>query len=293
MSLTVLELCSRFLYRINEPLPASFSLVTGADPGALQVKHILIQVCEELRQARCFPQQKKTYQFTSTSGSRVSYPLPKDFYSPLLDTEYNSTTHLPLYNGSDADFAYRLNVIASSNYITAFRIFGSDANPNTAGGQFNVNPALPSGQVGTYQYITKNLFLPPNWTPSTSIPALSYRNVNGVNLFTTAGGTTSTTPPTGAGIDGTVTWTLYDEAYETMLSDNDLCIFDDDLVILGLRARWYEIKRYDGYENFVNEFLSKIEQSVNRWKGTNRGSLTRYGTWNPRFRPATPGGWVY
>lgn len=293
MALTVLELCQRFLYRINEPLPDSFSLITGSDPGALQIKHLLIQVCEELRQARCFPQQKKTYSFTSTGSSRTSYPLPKDFYSPLLDTEYNSTTHLPLYNGSDADFAYRLNVIASSNYITAFRIFGSDANPNTAGGQFNVNPGLTKDQVGTYQYITKNLFLPPNWTPSTVIAASSYRNVNGVNLFTTAGGITSTTPPTGAGVDGTVTWTLYDEAYETMISNSDLCIFDDDLVILGLKARWYEVKRYDGYADFIAEFQSRIDQAVNRWKGVNRGSFTRYGSWNPRFRPATPGNWSY
>ena len=67
MALTVLELCQRFLYRINELLPDSFSLVTGSDPGALQIKHLLIQVCEEeLRQARCFPQQKKIYSFTST-----------------------------------------------------------------------------------------------------------------------------------------------------------------------------------------------------------------------------------
>ena len=37
--------------------------------------------------------------------------------------------------------------------------------------------------------------------------------------------------------------------------------FDDDLVILGLKARWYEVKRYDGYADFIAEFQSKNRSS--------------------------------
>lgn len=293
MSLTVLDIGKYFLREINEPLPAGFSFVGATDPGTLQVQYLLYNVCRELRQAKCWPQCKKTYTFTSTSSSRTQYPLPKDFYSPLLDTEYNSSTHLPLWSGNDGDFAYRLNVLSSTGYYTLFRIFGPDANPYTAGGQFNVNPAITSGNTAGYQYITKNLFLPPNWTPSTVIAASSYRNSNGVNLFTTAGGTTSTTPPTGAGVDGTVTWTLYDEAYETVLADTDLCMFDDDIVILGLKAKWYQQKNLEQYGDYLTEFQSKIDQACNRWKGTTRGSLTRYGNYNPWPRPSTPGSWSY
>lgn len=81
---------------------------------------------------------------------------------------------------------------------------------------------------------------------------------------------------------------------EAITLDADICAFDDDLLILGLKWKWYQMKGLD-YQSLKDEYTSKIEQAVNRFKGSYAGSLTRYYAeygLNSRYRPQL-GGWSF
>lgn len=288
--MNILEIAQAFAYETN--LPAPTTLLSLTDPADLQILNLIYAVSRDLRQDRCWPQQKKSYSFTLTAA-RVKYPLPYDFYSALLGTQWNTTTRLPL-NGpmSDAMFTERLYGVVRLNSEVAFRIFGPDLNPSTSGGQVYIDPPPGGGEVINYEYVSKNLFLPPNWTASTVIAASSYRNANGIIFFTSAGGTTGTVPPSAAGLDGTVTWTIPATPYETVISNSDYSIFDDDVMIIGLKAKWYQMKGL-GYEALQAEYQSKLDQAKGRWAGSFTGSFNRYpGNWL-RYRPSTPGNWSF
>lgn len=288
--MNILEIAQAFAYEAN--LPAPSTLLSLTDPADLQILNLIYSVSRDLRQDRCWPQQKKSYTFTLTAN-RVKYPLPEDFFSALLRTQWDTTRRWNL-NGpmNDAGFTQRLYGVVRLNAQIAFRVFGPDFNPNTSGGQVWIDPAPAGGEVIYYEYISKNLFLPSNWTPSTVIAASSYRNANGLIFFTTAGGTTSTTPPSAAGADGTVTWTLVSTPYETVISNSDYSIFDDDVMIIGLMAKWYQMKGL-GYEALRAEYESKLDEAKGRWAGSFVGSFNRYpGNWL-RYRPNTPGGWSF
>ena len=295
MNLSVLGVAQAFCYETNIPAPTT--LISPTDPADLQILHLMYSVSRELRSDRCWPQQKKSYSLTLTA-SRVKYPLPSDFYSALLGTQWNSTTRLPL-NGpmSDAAFTQRLYGVVRLDSEVAFRIFGPDFNPNTAGGQFYIDPPPGGGEVITYEYISATMFLPPNWTPGATIIIGNRRNANGNVYLCTAitTGITSATPPShtsGTAVDGGVTWEFIPEAYEYIGSDTDYSIFDDEIMILGLKAKWYQMKGL-GYEALKAEFESKLDQARTRWMGSYLGSFNRYpGNWL-RYRPSTPGNWSF
>lgn len=292
---TILQIAQTFCYRINITPPTS--LVSPTDPFALQVLHLLYEVHEELRAARAWPQQKKTYSFTVSSGA-TKYPLPPDFYSALLRTQWDVDQHRNLVGPmSDEDFTYRLKGVGGATVSPAFRIFGPDINPNTSGGQFSIDPAAPTGGKNLYfEYITANTLLPPNWTPSeTGIIVNKYRNSNGNNYKCTAvtTGTCGTTPPSGTTTfaDNGVTWTYQSAIYDTVIADADQSLFDDDLIILGLRYKWNVAKGYD-YENDQMVYQNRIDDAVNRAKGSFRGSLNRL-TRRRLYAPTTSGGWTF
>ena len=81
---------------------------------------------------------------------------------------------------------------------------------------------------------------------------------------------------------------------EAIVNDADIMAFDDELMILGLTWKWYQAKGLD-YVALAEEQKSKLDQAMNRFKGSYTGSLSRYPRYgfNQRFRPGTPGGWVY
>jgi len=290
MTMGILLISQQFAAQVNLPPPAS--LIAQTDPATLQIASLITAVSRDLRQDRSWPQQKKTHSFTTTTG-RTRYPLPIDFFSALLETEWNRTTARPLLGPmTDAGFNQRLYGAFRLNSEIAYRIFGPDFNPNTAGGQFNIDPAPASGEILSFDYVSSNLFQPPDWTPSTVVAASSYRNANGLNFFTTAGGTTSTVPPAAAGVDGTVTWTVYSLPYEGIFNNLDSSIFDDDVMILGLITKWYQMKGL-GFEALLAEYKSKLDTARNRWVGSYVGSFNRLGGDSRRFYPSTPGGWSF
>lgn len=167
MSLTILGVAQAFAYEINIPAPST--LLSLSSPADLQILNLIYSVSRDLRQSRCWIQQKKSYSLTLTAA-RVKYPLPLDWYSALLRTQWD-TGKKQILNGPmvDSDFMSRLYGISGVQGRTAFRIWGPDTNPNSAGGQFYVDPPPSGGETITYEYISSNLFEPPNWTPSTVV----------------------------------------------------------------------------------------------------------------------------
>jgi len=271
---TALDCVKSFLYRENIPVPAGISFESPTDPATLQLLHILYAVCEELRQAKVWPVQKRKYSF-DLEASRSQYPLPQDFYSPLLMTHYDQD-NVELLQGPLLDFemGYRLYGLDNAGF-KGYRIFGPDFNPNTGKGQFEINPTdSTGGRTISFEYISKNLFLPKHWAATTVYTSGMYVNVSGNIYLSDTNGTSGSTPPStqAANItDGTTRWDYVATPYETIIDDNDINLFDDDVVKLGLRAKYFEGKG-EVWESAQAEFNRRIERAVNRYNGSYVGS---------------------
>lgn len=291
--MTVQGLVNSFCDRMGIARPTTLISASVSSPNDRQLHALLIAVCEELRQERCWDQQKKIHSFTTTSG-RSKYPFPQDFYAPVFNTQRNTTQNQALYGPvPDGLFEYWLDSGGGVRDF-AYRVLGPDFNPNTAGGQVEVYPTPGSTtQTIRYAYYTKNLFMPPNWLPSTAyISNTSRVNSNGYNyLCDTSGTSASTTGPTGTTTnitDGAARWDWIEEPYETILSNSDLCLFDEDLVKLGLRSKWLQDEGEE-YEAEEAEYRRKITAASARFKGSFVGSFARKG-YRPRYSYPI-GGW--
>jgi hypothetical protein len=247
--------------------------------------HLLYAVCEELRQVRCWTQLKRKHTF-ATVGTVSQYALPADFYAPLPRTHWNTDETIRL-NGPEADdeFSGRLYGAEPSSANFTYRIFGRDENTNGTLGQVELSPTPSSAIDCAFEYVSRSFLLPKNWTTSTAFAASAYCNASGHIYQTAAGGTTGATIPshtTGSVSDGAVTWTYVSAAYETIIADTDLVVFDDDLVKLGLRAKWMEEKGGD-YAAAADEFAAKIDKAVSRYRGAYIGSMCRPRWTGPRY----------
>lgn len=274
MMKTALSIIQSVRYRMN--LTAPTTLISVTDPDELQMIYLLYAVCEELRQARCWTQIKRAYSF-NTVNAQATYQLPRDFYAPLMRSQWNASEDGRLVGPLDDD-SYMALLESGSNSPTnyAYRLFGYDENPASNSGQFYVNPTPSSAQTLKFEYVTRSFLLPVNWTASTSYGANAYVNASG-NIYqkgsgTATSGTTVPSHTSGTGSDGTITWTYISAPYETIVADTDLVVFDDDLVKLGLRAKWMEEKGGD-YAQAKAEFEAKVDQAVARYRGSYIGNM--------------------
>lgn len=224
---------------------------------------------------------KSTHSFDLVAGQQF-YPLPENFFAALLGTQYDQTAKFPLIGPlSDAQFAMRQYGLAGFTPFPAFRIFGPDANPQSAGGQFQVWPT-PSGSGKTiaFEYQWKNIFLPRNWQPSTAYTATTdYVNANGNIYQCTTSGTSGTTAPTGRSLtpqaNGTAAFVYKPQAYETILASTDLSAFDPELVIVGFKAWYFAAKVQPQAADTRAQFDAMIDSAKRRFVGSFRGSMSR------------------
>lgn len=290
---TALDVVKSFCYREGITLPNAISFESPTDPATLQLLHVLYAVVEELRRSKAWTQQKKVHTF-EMEANRSKYPLPKDFYAPIPLTHYDNSDKW-LLDGpmSDGNFAYRLYADTSGTR-KAYRLFGPDFNPNTEGGQFWIDPAdSTAGRDISFEYLSKNLFLPKHWQPSTAYVSGEYVNANGeIYLCDTNGTSHATNSPNGQTTnitDGTTQWDWVSTPYETIIDDNDINLFDDDVVKLGMRAKWFEGKG-EQYESAKIEFEKAISLAASRFKGSYVGSMGGYTNEGPRYS-VPPGSW--
>lgn len=289
---TGLSIVQGVCYRMN--LSAPSSLVGSTDPNALQWLHCLYDVARDLRQFGIWPQQKRTHTFTTVS-SQASYQLPRDFYAFLLGTHWDQTNDIELRGPvSDEDWNMRVYGVSVSTGDYAYRIFGGDEHPGvTDSGQFWLNPTPDSTDTISFDYVSRNVFWPTIWLASTAFAAASHCSASGYIYYTAAGGTTGATKPShtsGTQSDGGVSWVFDDAPYETMLADTDYCVFDDDLVQLGLEAKYLKQKG-GNYQPVEMEYRNRMNQAVARMRGVERGSFADVAK-GPRYR-TQEGSWTF
>lgn len=163
MMKTALSIVQSVCRRINHPIPTT--IVSLTDPDELQILELLYAVCEELRAARCWTVLKRKHTF-STAAAQATYPLPKDFYSPLLATHWNTTEDQRLLGPtSDNDFGGLIYGGEPSSYNFKYRIFGQTGNPaTTTSGQIELSPTPSSVVACAFEYLTRTFILPNTYT---------------------------------------------------------------------------------------------------------------------------------
>lgn len=289
---TALGLVQAALYEFGITPPST--LLTATNLQQQNLKNILYAEARYLRSLANWPQQKKVYTFDLESG-RTKYPYPPDFYAPVAGTFWDTDIDRRL-NGpaSDAEFSEEQIRGTGQNNPATFRPFGPDGNiaAGTSGGQFQI-PFTPSssGESLSLEYYSKNLFQPPYWTASEAgITTSKYRFCNGLILDCTAitTGTCGTTPPSASGVDGGVTWTVLTTPYETIIADEDQCIFDDDIMICGIKWRYLKSKKMD-FSVEADEYKRLLLTAQARFKGSFIGTFARRKK-GPRYT-VPRGGW--
>lgn len=206
----------------------SITTFTGVtDPAVLQLIEALYATCEDLRQRKCWVQQKRTHTF-ETEADRRLYPLPTDFYATLGGTAFDNDTDQELSGPlTDAETAYRLiRTDGLSPY--GWRLFGPDILRTTAG-QFQFDQTPEAGVDISFEYLMASFFIPADWDGDTDLRV-------------------------------------------TVSADTDLCIFDPDIVRLGVRAKWREDCGGD-YAQARADFERAVDAAAARLTGPKVGSF--------------------
>lgn len=226
--MNVLALLQTAAYRIGIPAPTAYA-------ENISLLHLLYEVCEECRNTRIFPQQKRTQTVTLVAGT-YEYALAADFYSGLIGTQYDQTNTWELVGPlTDSDWNYRLYAPGgSSDGRNAYRIFGPDLKQITTSKMLKFDPDTLTAGTVSFDYVTGSMFY-------------------------TSGGSLSTT------------------LKETVAADTDIPMFDDDILIMGLKAA-YKASKVPGSETADRKkFEGMLESAVTRYGGAYRGSFNRKG----------------
>lgn len=285
---TIKEIIQGFCARVNNPIPTS--IVGATAPSEQQYLSLFKMIGDNLRNRPYqWPQLKRGYTFnTQTAASR--YQLPGDFYRLLDSSQWDATNEWPLRGPiSDFQFNVRTFSVVSLQTRKAFRILGptnylfsTSPYAQRSRGWFEIDPAGENNTDELYLgYLSCNWIQPRDWVASTSYTAGAIRSGNGYVYRTAAGGTSGSTRPnwtTGSDTDGAVTWTVYAEPYEcnstnTNLHDDDICLFDDDLMIEGLRWAYLRAKKQD-YEQERADWEQMVKSAYARFNGPVRVSMS-------------------
>ena len=302
---TIKEILQEFCHRLNLPAPSSF--VGVASPTEQQYLSLFKFIGDNLRNRPYqWPQLKRAYTFTTETNVR-RYQLPGDFYRILDSTQWDTTNNWPLRGPiSDANYAIREFSVVSLQTRKAYRLIGptnylfstAPYSQRSQGG-FEIDPA---GQNNTDElflgYVSCNYVWPKDWVALAAHSLGDLVTGEGYVYICTTAGTSGTTRPSvssGTEPDGTVVWTVYREPYlvtptNTKLTDDDLCLFDDDLMIEGLRWAYFRAKKQD-YQQERADWEEMVKSSFARFDGPVRVNMcediTDYYDW-----PNVPiGGW--
>lgn len=115
--------------------------------------------------------------------------------------------------------------------------------------------------------------------------ANSYRAVYGpTSTNTQKSGATGPTHTATTFTDGTAVWTVQTTAYEALVGDTDLVLFDDDLMILGLRWRFMEARGMQ-FQSLYNRYYAQIESAAGRF---NPGTKISFADGEPQLAGYNP-----
>ncbi len=278
---TISQILNSFCHRINVPAPSSY--VGVAQPAQQQYLSLLQFIGDNLRNRDFqWPQLKRGYYFDTAENVR-KYQLPGDFYRILESTQWDTTNQWPMRGPiSDYNFAVREFAVVSLQTRKAYRLIGptqylysTAPYSQRSQGWFEIDPPGDSSADQLFLgYMSCNWVWPRDWVASTAYSLGDIRSGNGYVYICTTAGTSGTTRPsaaTGTVTDGTVTWTVYIEPYpcnasNTKLNDNDLVLFDDDLMIEGMRWAYLRAKGLD-YQQERSDWEAQVKSAFARFNG--------------------------
>lgn len=283
---TIKELLQNFCYRMNIPAPSAFVGVNA--PNERQLLSLFQFVGDNLRNRPYnWPQLKRPYTFTTQTDVR-DYQLPGDFYRILESTQWDETNNWPMRGPiSDFNFAVREFAVVSLQTRKAYRLIGSvnylyNTSPYSqrSQGWLEIDPA---GQNDTDQlfmgYISCNWIWPRDWVTATPYVTGDIRSGNGYVYIAATDGTSGSVRPnwsSGTQDDGTpnVSWTTYTEPYlcnpgNAALNDDDICLFDEDLMLEGMRWAWLRAKQLD-YQQERADWEMAVRGAASRFNGPQR-----------------------
>lgn len=272
---------------MNDPAPAAFAGVTS--PTELQYLSLFKFVGDNLRNRPYqWPQLKRAYTFTTQTGVR-NYQLPGDFYRILESSQWDETNQWPLRGPiSDFNFNVREFAVVSLQTRKAFRLIGptnylfsTAPYSQRSQGYFEIDSA---GQNNTDElflgYLSCNWLWPKDWAASTVYATGDVVTGVGQTYIYTTGGTSGTTRPSftsGTAADGTGTLALWREVYSAdpsnaLLDDDAVCLFDEDLMIEGMRWAYLRAKGID-YTQERQDWEQQVKSSFARFNGPQRINL--------------------
>lgn len=292
---TALSIVQSYRRRVNLD-DAPSTLLSLTNPEDLQDLEFLYDVLKDLRRKGPFRQQLQKHEF-ATIANQSRYPLPGDFFEALPETYYNQDSDWQLIGPlTDAAFnAFKEGErFVPTEYV--WRIAGFDENSaSTEGQQFEIYPTPSAVENLAIEYAHGNLFVPPNWAASTAYTSGEYVNVNGRIYLCDTNGTSGSTPPSGTDAnqsDGTTQWDWYDQPYDTVIADEDLCIFDANVVKLGMRAMYYGEDNAAIAQKAERDFRGSIVSMRQRLQGKTRIRGDRRTSRRRIHRPyIQPGSW--
>ncbi len=304
---TLLGIIQQFCYRVNIPAPGT--IVGVASPTEQQYLSLFKFIGDNLRNRPfLWPQLKRGYTWNTQTGVST-YQLPGDFYRLLNSTQWDITNQWPLRGPiSDFNMTVRDFAVVALQTRKAYQIVGptqylynSAPYAQRSAGSFTINPA---GENNTDElflgYQSCNWLWPKSWVTATVYAPGAIVSGDGYVYRTAAGGTSGATRPnwtTGSDSDGTVTWAVYAEPYSadasnTLLSDSDLCLFDEDLMIEGMRWAYYRAKKQD-YQQERTDWEQQLKSSFSRFDGQTRISMADVFDSEDSEWPIIPiGGWT-
>lgn len=286
---TIKELLQNFCYRTNLPAPTSF--VGVSSPNEQQLLSIFESIGNNLRnRPQNWPQLKRSWTFTTVTDQR-RYRLPGDFYRILESSQWDTTNNWPLVGPtSDARMSLRQYSVIGLTTQKAYRLIGPTAHlystspySQRSAGSFEIDPAGDNDTDELFLgYVSCNWIWPRDWVASTAYTAGNIRAVDGYVYICKTSGTSSTTRPSTGTIntditDGSAVWRVYTEPYlcnasNTALNDSDLCLFDDELMIEGMRWAYKQAKGLE-YLDLKAEWERNVNAAFARFNGPTRFSM--------------------
>lgn len=261
---TIKELIQNFCYRTNITAPSAYAGIS--QPAPQQYLSLFQFIGDNLRN-RSFqwPELKRGYTFT-TATNVSQYQLPGDFYRILESTQWDTTNKWPMRGPiSDYNMAVRQFAVVSLQTRKAYRLIGArnylyNTSPyvQRSAGFFEIDPPGQDNSDTLFMgYISCNWIWPRDWVTTTSYSVGDIRSGNGYVYIALNSATSGSTRPnwtTGNAYDGGgtsgVQWQVYTEPYlavpgNAALNDSDICLFDEDIMIEGMRWAYKRAKGQD------------------------------------------------
>ena len=229
--MSVLEICQNAakLVGVNPPT----TLIDNSNVMAVKLQEHLVQAAKDRRRGKPWPQLVRTW-FVDLTAYDANPQLPGDVMSIINGTVWDVNGSRPIEGPiSNIQRANERLGIVNTGPFKKFHISGRIANKRL---ELIPSPtaAEDNAQIGI-MYVSKTWLIPPMWTTGTTYAANTYcSNSRGSVYKTTVGGTTGATEPTWLPLytfsDGGVQWTGYDDPYQKPMNDNDISLFDDEMM---------------------------------------------------------------